>query len=110
MIKLSADQSSCQIKHVTISVGQNIDFKSCTETRTSIGTILKFKQVNEESVWMLIQDIGNGKKTTTEWISCCLWKDHCERGLFGRKYLLEPKKQQEHDSSVKPPTPDGLPF
>lgn len=95
--QLSKTKLECLIDGVSLKVGQNIDYKSATDRRTSMGTIQDFKyagwkQEDKSSVWMRVKDI-QGKES--EWISVYVWKCQYDKGYFGTP------KNQENASETK---------
>lgn len=103
---LSQDRLSCEIDGVTLKCDQNIDYKSATEKRTSMGKILRFmhsgwQQEDKSSVWMLVKDI---QESTTEWVSVYVWKCQYDKGIFTNKI-----KADKHGSEESPAL-EGRPF
>lgn len=103
--ELSKTKLECLVDEVTLKVGQNIDYKSATDRRTSAGTIKDFKhagwkQEDKSSVWMRIVDI---QSNDSEWVSVYVWKCQYDKGMFGNK-------KTEVNASQESPTAEGYPF
>lgn len=92
-----------------LKVGQNIDYKSATEQKISIGKIAAFKysgylQENKTSIWMRVVDVE--ENTKSEWISLTVWQDQSKRGFF-KKLTAKPPVT---NASTEPEDDDDLPF
>lgn len=103
---LTSDGSVCTIGEVKINLHQNIDYKSATEKRASIGKVVAMKHpghraADKSSVWMRIVDSQDTNQS--EWVSIPLWYEQYKAGLFG-----SPIKAVEDDSTE--PEDTDLPF
>jgi hypothetical protein len=107
---LAPDKSFCTIGEVRLKLHQNIDYKSATERRISVGKIVEFKhpgagtdnKPEKDSVWMRIVDSQNVQET--EWCSCALWYEQYNNNLFGNK------KMEVVNESTESTDTDDLPF
>lgn len=104
---LAPDKSYAEIGEVRIKLNQNIDYKSATDPRVSIGKVVSFqyagwRKQDKTSVHMRIVDVQDNNKS--EWVSVYRWYCEYQRGIFGK-----PKEELKNESR-EPDVAADLPF
>lgn len=103
---LMPDKSNCTIAEVRLKLYQNIDYKSATERRVSVGKITEFKypsaghenKPDKSSVWMRIVDSQNVQDS--EWVSVAVWYEQYVAGLFGKKQEVKVESIEQEDTDL----------
>lgn len=84
--------TSVKIKDKELKVGQSCEFKDTFDSKISMGKIIEFRKMDEDSVWMKISNLEDARDT--HWISLNVWS---EQFLIEKEEIENESTEQENN-------------
>lgn len=106
-IVLAQDKMSVTLDDLVLKINDVITYVAADSEQASVGRIVElkhpgYKESDTESVWMAVCDVTGGM---AEWVSCRVWKENKDNGMFDFESVPEKTKQTKQQQQQFTPTP-----